>query len=143
MKRRTIAIHMENNRPEREGGKIMCDCGHMESDHSDITRGYGIDGEGKTHCVACCAEQTRQRMRDTGRITLYLEGEGPDRYWLTDWHASLVIFPYRARTGRHNWAGKRYDVWFSFEECDWHGVQYGDNTQLCHCKRCNGERSSR
>ena len=33
-------------------------------------------------------------------------------------------------------AGKRLDVWFYGPDgYIWHGVQYGDNTQIVHCKR--------
>ena len=110
----------------------ICDCGHPESEHSELTRGYGTDREtGKTSCYACCAEHDRDIMRTTGRITLYLCGNTR----LTNWPGSLVIEPYRLRIGRHNIAGKRYDVWFHFEDTKWHGVQYGSNTQICHCRR--------
>jgi hypothetical protein len=40
------------------------------------------------------------------------------------------------RTGRHNIAGKRYDVWFVGPDGkNWHGVTYGDNTQICRVRR--------
>ena len=70
-------------------------------------------------------------MRNHGKIALYLTDEG-----VTNWPASLV-FPVRyRRIGRHNWAGKRYDVWFTGPDGKpWHGTQYGDNTQIIHCKR--------
>lgn len=115
--------------------KIMCDCGHLESEHSEVTRGYGTDRTtGKTYCYACCADKDRQIMHDTGRITLYLCGH-PGEYRVKNWPGSLVLLPYRVRIGRHNMTGKRYDVWFAFENRQWHGVQYGDNTQICHCRR--------
>jgi hypothetical protein len=43
-------------------------------------------------------------------------------------------------TGRHNIAGVRYDVWFRGPDGHvWWGVQYGDMTQICHCKRTKEE----
>jgi len=109
----------------------ICDCGHPESKHSDITRGFGTDANGKTHCYACCAERDKQAMRDDGRAALYLCEDNR----LTNWPGSLVIHPHRVRKGRHNMTGVRYDVWFSFEGKPWYGVLYGHTTQICHCRR--------
>jgi hypothetical protein len=107
----------------------LLDCGHPVSD--------GKDANGKKHCYACCAEQDRKQMRETGRITLYLSDDSKafGTYKVTNWPGSLTFPCHSPRTGRHNIAGKRIDVWFTFEGQDWHGVQYGDNTQICHCKK--------
>lgn len=120
---------------------MLCDCGHEESPHESITRGYGTDKDGKTHCYACCADQERAWMRERGRSILYLthhpfpqagypytDGE------LTDWPGQLR-FACLVKRGRHNIAGSRYDVWFRFEGHEWHGVQYGEHTQICHVRR--------
>jgi len=110
----------------------ILDCGHRPSEHSKISTGYGYDDNGKTFCYTCCAEQDKATMIKTGKITLYLNqnlnvGNWPHSLW----------FPLRyQKTGHHNIAGKRYDVWFNGPDgFVWHGVQYGDMTQLCHCKR--------
>lgn len=53
----------------------------------------------------------------------------------SNWPHTLV-FRAHGQVGRHNIAGKRYDVWFNGPDgYEWHGVTYGDWTQLCHCKR--------
>ena len=85
-------------------------------------------------------------MRDTGKITLYLDCER----WkdqrkkdssiracmgtVQNWPGSLKI-PCHTRCGDHNIARTRYDVWFKFEGYEWWGVYYGEDTQLIHCKR--------
>jgi hypothetical protein len=70
-------------------------------------------------------------MKDEGRITLYLTDDGR----VTNWPNSLS-FKGHVSKGRHNIAGTRYDVWFTGPDGHrWHGTQYGDNTQICHCKR--------
>jgi hypothetical protein len=84
-------------------------------------------------------------MRTDDNIDLYLvdaKHESPMKtgspFWtheLTNWPGSLSIQVRRIKTGHHNIAGKRYDVWFTFEGHEWHGVQYGDNTQICHCRK--------
>jgi hypothetical protein len=131
----------------------ILECGHPESPHSSITRGWGKDDKGNRYCYACCAERDKEQMLRNGKITLYLvmderaerqcrrlekggwyqAGEGQVK--VTNWPGSLVFPIRRVTRGYHNMAGCRYDVWFKFEGFVWHGVQYGDNTQICHCER--------
>jgi hypothetical protein len=122
--------------------------GHVESPHSDFTRGYGTDEHGNRSCYACCAEADKKYMREHGRITLYMTlekvavaewheniGTKLRKGTITNWPGSLSIPIYQLSKGRHNLAGTRYDVWFDFEGAAWHGVRYGEDTELCHCKR--------
>lgn len=52
-----------------------------------------------------------------------------------NWPGSLE-FRCWTRTGNHNIARTRYDVWFYGPDgYIWYGVTYGEDTQLCHCKR--------
>lgn len=97
-------------------------------------------------CYSCCADKDKERMRDTGKITLYLDCER----WreqrkkgssiracmgtVQNWPGSLKI-PCFTTCGNHNIARTRYDVWFKFEGYEWWGVCYGEDTQLVHCKR--------
>lgn len=101
--------------------------------HSDITTGYGIDKNGNKFCYSCCADNDRKIMRETGKYTLYLVGNN-NQWEITNWPGSLS-FPARVVKGRHNIARVRYDAWFNFDGHIWHGVTYGDHTQVCHCKR--------
>ena len=110
--------------------------------------GYGLDRRNRKVCYPCCGERDKADMRATGRATLYLTKKDKELHvtpglsgkvpvWtLTNWPGSLEIEPYNIRFGRHNIAGHRYDVWFKFEGQKWHGVRYGDMTELCHCRRC-------
>lgn len=109
----------------------LLDCGHEASPHGELSLGYGTDVNGRRHCYACCAELDKAQMVRDGRTVLYLTDKG-----VTNWPSSLV-FPVRyRRKGRHNMARTRYDVWFTGPDGkNWHGVQYGENTQLCHCRR--------
>lgn len=117
--------------------KKECDCGHTAIPKG-CTTGYGTDPEtGETHCFACCALRDRAAMVEDGRATLYLcDGEPGQRSTVTNWPGTLR-FEVNARcNGRHNIARVRYDVWFRGPDGKpWWGVQYGDNTQICHCRR--------
>lgn len=117
----------------------MLDCGHEASPHT-IGTGYGTDERGHTACYACCADRELAAMRKTGRATLYLTGAG--LHWeVINWPGSLrfKVWNGEPKIGRHNWAGRRYDAWFSVLTDGapelWHAVTYGDNTQIAHCRR--------
>lgn len=125
----------------------ILECGHPESDHSSITRGYGwMNGE--RHCYDCCAERDRYQMLETGKATLYLtlkDAFTPDGNpngktgEISNWPGSLKFRTGPIRKGRHNMARVRYDTWFTGPDGkEWHAVQYGDNTQIAHCKRVKG-----
>lgn len=110
---------------------VLLDCGHGPSKHSDFTTGYGISSDGKKHCYECCATRERDAMIKTGKATLYLTDKG-----VTDWPGKLQFSVVRKNTGSHNIARVRYDVWFiGPDKHIWHGVTYGDFTQICHCNR--------
>jgi hypothetical protein len=84
-------------------------------------------------------------MIETGKAVLYLTttpnmtpagNRHGDKGTVSNWPGSLKFQTGPVKVGRHNMAGKRYDVWFRGPDGkDWHGVQYGENTQLCHCRR--------
>jgi hypothetical protein len=112
----------------------LLECGHPESEHSDFTRGYGRDKDGSRFCYACCADRDRQQMKEDGRTCLYLAKD--DKGWkVTNWPGSLVFRPSYVKKGSHNIAGTRLDAWFAFEGHVWHAVQYGEWTQIAHCRR--------
>ena len=120
--------------------------------------GYGLDNDDNVVCYRCCAVDDLNHMRNNGRHVLYLSLITPEAHHtrqytdrkgqthaakLTNWPGSLtfdnVCISYNS-TGHYTPnAGymSRYDVWFTLDGDGywWHGVQYGDYTQLCHVKR--------
>lgn len=118
---------------------IICDCGHEESPHSDFTRGYGIDNEGKTVCYACCAKQDLEMMQATGKITLYFTQNSKNSGTVTNWPGSLKFNAHGLKHSNHNLAGRngRTDFWFVVPNDPnfWHGVQIGHDNTMAHCKR--------
>ena len=100
--------------------------------------GYAVSHPtGEKTCYACCAAIDEAWMIEHGKMTLYLSRDEKDGlWWVTNWPGTLAYKAYGMRRGEHNMARVRYDVWFCGPDgCEWHGVQYGDNTQLVHCKR--------
>ncbi len=110
--------------------------------------GYAREGRGpdaRFICYPCATENERRDLIEQGRGVLYLvatdepakcQGVGAKVWTLQNWTGGLKIRTYGApRVGSHNLAGRRYDVWFRFEGAEWHGVQYGDHTQICRVRR--------
>lgn len=121
----------------------ILECGHTASKHSPSSTGYGSMADGSRHCWDCCAKVDREYMLKHGKITLYLSKEAKG-HKVSNWPGSLSFAVTGGpRRSYHNMAHYRYDVWF-FGPDDhlWHGVQYGDNTQLCHCKRTRQTKQS-
>lgn len=97
-------------------------------------------------CYACCAKHDHEQASETGRATLYLSGTS-GRYKISNWPGSLEYQVMSVRKGRHNIARTRYDVRFNGPDesgalvADWYGVQYGENTQILHCRRLGATRA--
>ena len=133
---------------------VTCDRCHAVCVPTDCTTGYGTDPTtGAKHCFQCCGDMDRAALTRDGKGTLYLIRDEsrtlpsvgglqpPRQAWkLTNWPGTLSIPLHAApRKSRHNIAGARYDVSFHFEGSDWHGVQYGENTQICRVRRMKGK----
>jgi hypothetical protein len=74
-------------------------------------------------------------MRDNGRITLYLVRDETE-WTVTNWPGTLRYRITDRHTGNHNIARTRTDVHFVDETgARWHGVQYGEWSDLCRCRR--------
>ena len=120
---------------------VCADCGEHIVHTDSVTTGYGIGRDGKKVCYACCGLRDIADMRATGRAVLYLTVAGPTAaapLWpvVTNWPGTLRIPVKSRRVGRHNFAGSRTDVWFNGPDGErWHGVQLGENSQICRCRR--------
>jgi hypothetical protein len=81
----------------------------------------------------CAGQDAALELIRFGDAALYLD---MDRREVINW-SGTVRFPIRrVRKGRHNVARVRHDVWFNGPDgFVWHGVLYGMNTQVVHCKR--------
>lgn len=114
--------------------KLVCSrCGSVITPDDGIGNGFA-HYEGAVICYTCCADIAAEYMRDHGKITLYLKDME-----VINWPGTLRFPVRRYRDGGHNMAGVRRDVWFEFEGKIWHGVQYGSETELCHCERTKKE----
>ena len=120
------------------GLQFRCaECGIAKDVQITGGSGYGYNDDDRPVCYECCGKLDRERMTRDGRATLYLtRGESGAGAELTNWPGTLRFAVSYVRKGRHNIARVRYDVRFTGPDGrPWVGTQYGDNTQICHCRR--------
>ena len=113
-------------------------CNRVKSYNSTFSTGYATDPDGDKICYACCGAEDYYYMMENDRTTLYLCQEaGPhSRHYVSNWPGTFKRYV-AIKSGRHNIAGVRHDVWFTVDGQTWHGVQYGHvwDSQICHCKK--------
>lgn len=108
-------------------------CGETKPVNKAGGTGYGVDKDENKICYSCIGKNEETELSNAkpgDKFILYLCGDE-----VTNWPGSFKRTIRGLRTGRHNMAGKRYDFYFTVNNNDFHGVQYGDNTQIAHCKR--------
>jgi len=95
--------------------------------------GYATKRNNHKICYECCGKQDKKylkEMKPGEKWWLYLSKDK-----ITNWPGTLSIKINHQVTGNHNIAGNRYDVWFNLGSDNFHGVQYGDYTQVCHIRK--------
>jgi hypothetical protein len=113
-------------------------CKQVKPVHKQGSTGYAYQGNAKGPraliCYECCGLRDKETMIADGKTMLYWIGD-----YVVNWCETLKFKVNHTRTGKHNIARRRYDIWFTGPDGKpWHGIQYGDNTQICHCKRVKG-----
>lgn len=96
--------------------------------------GYGIESNtGHRYCYLCCGVKDALQMERGEPIVLYL-AKTDNGYVVSNWPKTLVFANPYVRKGSHNIARTRYDAWFWFRGVQWHGVNYGEHSQILYCK---------
>jgi len=112
-------------------------CKEHKKHESDITTGHATNKAGDKICFDCVKQidlDSLVNLKKGEKICFYLVKEG-DKYKVTNWPGTMVLNVDYVRKGKHNMAISRYDIWFTLERHLFHGVQYGENTQVCHIKK--------
>lgn len=117
--------------------KLVCSwCGDIITEpDGGIGSGYALDDDGDIACYACCAKGEEKSMQENGLIDLFLLSNDDDKREVINWPETLRLPVLRYKEGWHITAGIRRDVWFHFNGYVWHGVQYGDEVEICHCRK--------
>ena len=116
---------------------FTCDICQNTKWYDGIGTGYGNFNNQKV-CYDCCANMDKKAIEESSRFTFYLTQEN-GKSFVGNWPGTLKFKVDYLRKGNHI-AGIRYDIWFTDHKGKrWHGITYGDNTQICHCKRIKNE----
>lgn len=122
-------------------------CGEVKPAKGKVGPAYGMkerdNPQQKPICFDCCGVNDKADMVNSGKATLYLtetkEGNNTKRT-VTNWPDSLTFPVIHYWAGRHNIARIRHNVNFVGPDgFVWYGVTYGNETQICHCKRTKEE----
>ena len=88
-------------------------------------------------CYDCCGKCDKHDLEIKNRAILYLVKR--NKWVVTNWPGTLEFEVHSIRKGSHNIARTRTDVWFrDHTGCKWWGVQYGNYTQIVHCRKLKG-----
>ena len=105
-----------------------------------IVGGYAVERDGNRYCFKCAAKREAQVLRELAvgeSIHLYLVVRNGE--WCVQNFTGLLSIPiYYIKAGRHNFAGIRHDFWVEYHDNIYHGVVYGEDTQLARVKRIKG-----
>lgn len=96
--------------PEVAVGAVL-DCGHLESPHSESTRGYGRDIHNRTLCLACCEALDRKCMDETGKLSAYLSEDGKTITGWPGWVLLNVVREWKTNAGGFAWQTQVTRVW--------------------------------
>lgn len=123
---------------ENQSSTFRCvDCNQTKPVQKDGGTGYATASKGKV-CYACCGERDKKDMIATGKAVHYLSKKG-DKWVFGNWPGTLEFPILRRTVGIHNIGGTRDDVWFIGPDGKkWHGVQIGQNSQICRARRLKG-----
>jgi hypothetical protein len=133
-------------------------CGQVKPIQKEGGTGYaympvGIGNDEWPVCYACCGEIDAEWMDTHDRISLYLTHDETHEQdtrlrkpslpaKVSNWPGTLSYPVKQMKCGKHNIAAYRIDVWFYRQRKDnpaitevWHGVQYGECTQIVHCRK--------
>ena len=113
---------------------VICSRCGKECISDGFGTGYG-ELNGKKYCYACCGEldsDTLAKLKPGEKVYLYL-AEGKEYLpEVINWPGTLRIKCCARKNGNHNIAGIRRDVWFKHRGKNFHGVQYGNSSEICH-----------
>jgi hypothetical protein len=117
-------------------------CGQDKPVNREGGTGYATLDNGYYLCYECCGINDRNKLLNSqpgDRFTQYLVFRN-DCQFITNWPGTMEITPFTVSKGSHNMARYRYDTWFCLkkdngEKLYFHGVTYGDMTQIHHVRR--------
>ena len=97
----------------------LLECRHVESPHSEITRGYGTDKDGKRYCYDCCQARDIAYMQERGRIDAYLSSDGKTVTGWPGYRLAIVRREWKISAGGFASATTITHVWARAADGSW------------------------
>lgn len=100
--------------------------------------GYATTGSGKRICYECAGKRETKEIskKPTGSKHIFYLTKHDGKYVVSNWPGTIKYPVYASKTGSHNIAGSRIDVWFKDHDGqNWHGVQMGGWNEILHAKK--------
>jgi len=129
--------------------KVICAICGKECLSDGFGTGYGIDSKtNQKICYDCCGKQDYKfldEMKVGDKALFYLRVNKrsfdffgkqctEESYEVINWPGTMRISA-NGKIGKHNIAGIRRDVWFYRNGKEFHGIQYGNYSEICHIRR--------
>jgi hypothetical protein len=118
----------------------LLDCGHPESPHSESTRGYGTDKDGKRLCYDCCRAQDLAEIEKGNPVFAYFSerpgwkgpGSAASRHIITGWPGFVLMPQAWRKSSRRIWGTRLlYIGAIDYAGREWHGTSPGEGM---YCK---------
>jgi hypothetical protein len=95
--------------------------------------GYAVTGSGRKICYECAGKKEEKEVgkKGSGEKHVFYLSKKDGKYSVINWPGTLRYTVTAVKSGRHNMAGTRTDVWFKDHlGREWHGTNIGDNDLL-------------
>jgi hypothetical protein len=101
------------------------------------TTGYGLYKDGKKYCFKCCGiidGEKLDQLTPGETLQFYLTKKPGERCKVTNWPGTFEVTCDYDIEGRHNLAGSRTDIGFTYHGRKFFGTQYGRNSEIVYVK---------
>ena len=101
------------------------------------TTGYGVNEDGKKHCYKCCGifdGEKLDKLTPGKTLHFYIKKKPGERCKVTNWPGTFEVTCDYEIEGRHNIAGTRTDIGFTYHGRKFFGTQYGKNSEIVYVK---------
>ena len=101
-----------------------------------LAAGYGVRKDGTKHCFKCCAldagEELDKLSPGETLHSFYLKKKPGEKCKVTNWPGTFEVTCDYDIEGRHNLAGTRTDIGFTYHGRKFFGTQYGKDSEIVH-----------
>jgi len=99
-----------------------------------INPGYGVDNHDHKICLSCCGKLDAKKFKNAKPGDKLFAYYNHETNTISNWPGTFEIKSVGHSHGRHNIARTRISVWFKYEGNCFHGIQYGEDSEILYVK---------